>query len=192
VRFFAALWSAFYYIVAIAALSALIHFGLVLLIPLVASRDAYASLSEADTPEETVLLPKASPSLRRFPYLDPAVAVAFCRYDLGKGPVRVKAPLGRAPFTSVSFHSRRGAVFYALTDRAATHAVIDAVIVTPAQLRELEAAEDEDNPSRDLRIVSPSNDGYALRRVFSESAGLYNAAEDEAKTLSCVSEPLAK
>ena len=52
--------------------------------------------------------------------LDPAVASAVLSFRPANGPVRVRAPLGRAGFASLSFHTRRGAVFYALTDRAAT------------------------------------------------------------------------
>lgn len=181
-----------FYSVAVAVLSALVHFVVVLAIPLVATRDAYASLSDLASPGQTVALPRSTSGVRRFPYLDPAVATAFCRYDLRDGPVRIRAPLGRAGFTSISLHSLRGAVFYALTDRAATRGVLEAVIVTPAQLRALVAADDEDNPSQDLRIVSPTVDGYAFRRVFSELPGLYDAAEQEAKTLACVAEARPK
>jgi uncharacterized membrane protein len=187
-----ALTGPLYYAIVIAALAALVHFVVILMIPVVATRDAFAALSAVGAPGDTVALPRASPTLRRFPYFDPAVAAAFCRYDLSAGPVRVKAPLGRAAFTSISFHSRRGAVFYALTDRAAAHGAIEAVIVTPQQLRSLQASDDEDDPSRDLRIVSPTEDGYVIRRVFSESPSLYGAAEEEAKTLACVEEPLSK
>ena len=106
--------------------------------------------------------------------------------------VRVRAPIGRAGFSSLSFHSRRGAAFYAFTDRAATHGFMEAVIVTPKQLRALVAQEDEDNPSEDLRIASPTEEGFVLSRVFSELPSLYPAAEDQAKALSCVTEPPAK
>ena len=137
-------------------------------------------------------LPRADASGKAFPYSDPAVAGAFCRFDLTNGPVRVRAPIGRAGFSSLSFHSRRGAAFYAFTDRAATHGFMEAVIVTPKQLRALVAQEDEDNPSEDLRIASPTVEGFVLSRVFSELPGLYPAAEDQAKALSCVPEPPAK
>jgi uncharacterized membrane protein len=191
-RLLAAFGELVYYVVIVAVLAALVHFVVVLAIPVVATRDAYASLVALGAPGETVILPRASPALRRFPYFDPAVAAAICRYDLSAGPVRVRAPLGRAAFTSISLHSRHGAVFYALTDRAAAGGAIEAVIVTPQQLRTLEAADDEDNPSHDLRILSPTVDGYAVRRVFSELPSLYEEAEAEAKTLACVAEPSPK
>lgn len=188
----AAIGELVFYVAVVAVLGALVHFVVVLAIPVVAKHDAFAELVGLGTPGQTVVLPRAAPSVRRFPYFDPAVADAFCLYDLSAGPVRVRVPLGRAGFTSVSMHSRRGAVFYALTDRAAAKGVIEAVIVTPVQLRALQAADDEDNPSTDLRIVSPTVDGYAMRRVFSEGPDLYPEAEAEAATLACATEPLSK
>jgi uncharacterized membrane protein len=180
------------YVLAALVLGALVHLVSVLLVPLVASRDAYARISELGPLNATVLLPQAAPGQKRFPYADPAVAMAFCRFDLSNGPLRVRAPLGRAGYASLSFHSRRGAVFYALTDRAATHGFMEAIVATPAQLRALAAQDDEDNPSEDLRVVSPTAEGFVLTRVFSELPGLYAAAEIQAKSLTCVPEPPAK
>ena len=104
--------------------------------------------------------------------------------------MRVKAPVGRAGFASLSFHSRRGAVFYALTDRAATHGLMEAVIVTPAQLRVLVAHDDEDDPSQDLRVASPTAEGFVVMRAFGELPSLYGAAADEVKGLNCTSEAM--
>jgi len=122
------------------------------------------------------------------PYADPAVAMAFCRYDLGAGPIRVRAPIGRA-FSSISFHSRRGPAFYALTDRAGAHGAIDAVLGTPDDVRALAAHDDEESPTRDLRIAAPEREGYVMIRVFSELPSLYPEAEADAKRLACAPEP---
>jgi uncharacterized membrane protein len=171
---------------------ALVHFLVILIIPVVATRDAYARLEELGPVGATIALARPSPTERRFPYADPALASAFCRFDLAAGPMRVKAPTGRAGFASLSFHTRRGAVFYALTDKAATHGVMEAIIVTPSQLRALVAHDDEDNPSQDLRIVSTMTEGFVLMRAFSELPSLYAAAEDQAKSLSCAPESMPK
>jgi uncharacterized membrane protein len=171
-------------------IAALVHFCVVLVIPIVAAHDAYARLAELGPPGVTTPLPRAAPGERRFPWDDPALAGAFCRFDLAAGPVRVKAPIGRAGFASLSFHTRHGAVFYALTDRAATRGRMEAVIVSPAQLRVLAAHDDEDNPSQDLRVVSPTSEGFVVIRAFSELPSLYAAATDEAQAMSCVIEPL--
>lgn len=170
-------------------LAALVHFIVVLLAPYVASRDAFARLAPLGSLDETFLLPRAGPAERLFPYADPAVAMAFCRYDLGPGPIRVQAPAGRS-FSSISFHTRRGLVYYALTDKAATHGVVEAVLGTPQEIRALAARDGEESPSHDLRVAAPAREGYVVIRVFSEFPSLYPEAQAEAKRLTCKQEPV--
>ncbi len=177
------------YLAATVILAALVHFIVVLLAPYVGSRDAFARLAPLGALNETVLLPRAGPAERMLPYADPAVAMAFCRYDLASGPIRVQAPAGRS-FSSISFHTRRSLVFYALTDKAATHGVVDAVLGTPQEVRALAAHDDEESPSRDLRVAAPAREGYVMMRVFSEFPSLYPEAEAEAKRLTCKPEPV--
>jgi uncharacterized membrane protein len=188
----AALTEAAFYFVAALIVGGLAHFAIVLSIPLVATHDAYERLAAIGPVDSTLPVPRAGPRERLLAYADPAVASALCFFDLKNGPIRVRAPLGRAAFASLSFHSRRGAVFYALTDRAATHGMMEALIATPKQLRVLIAQDDEDNPSQDLRIASPTLQGFVLARIFSELPSLYVEAEAEAKSLSCAPEPPAK
>ena len=102
------------------------------------------------------------------------------------------ALFGRGAFASLSFHSRRGAVFYALGDKAATHGKMEALIVTAAQLRALVAQDDEDNPNEDLRIVSPTAQGFVLQRVFSEAPDLLPEARLQAGKLECAPESVSK
>jgi len=179
------------YLAAAVILAALVHFVVVLAAPLVASDDAFQRLAALGDVNATVLLPRADPSQEAFPYGDPAVAMSFCRYDLASGPIRVAAPAGRS-FASISFHARRGLVFYSLTDKAAAHGVIDAVIGTPEQVQALAANDNEEDPSRDLRVAAPAPQGYVLMRAFSESPSLYPQAEAEAKRLACRPEPMPK
>jgi uncharacterized membrane protein len=179
-------------VVSIAAaliLAILVHIVVVLLAPHVATRNAFARLAPMGAPNETVLLPSASPSERTLPFADPAVATAFCRYDLAAGPIRVTAPAGRQ-MSSISFHTRSGVVYYALTDRAAVNGVVQAVVGKPAHLRALAAHDDEESPSRDLRIAAPAGEGYVMIRVFSEFPSLLSAAEAQARRLTCRPEPV--
>ena len=77
-----------------------------------------------------------------------------------------------------------------LDDKAATRGVIDAVLGTPEDLRALAAHDDEEAPSRDLRVAAPAREGYVMFRVFSELPSLYPAAAAEAKQLTCKAEPV--
>jgi uncharacterized membrane protein len=172
-------------------LAGIVHFVVILATPWVASRDAYARLSGMGRVDEIVALPPADPSRRLLPYADPAVAAAFCRYDLAAGPIRVRAPTGRA-FSSISFHTRRGLAFYALTDKAGAQGTIEAVLATPDDVRSLAARDDDEAPSRDLRIAAPEREGYVMVRVFSETPSLRAEAEAEARRLSCTPEPVPR
>ena len=175
-------------LVAAAIVAAIVHFVVILLAPVVATRDAYARLEGLGGVNQTIALPPATPGERLIPSADPAVASAFCRYDLAKGPVRVRAPIGRA-FSSISFHTRRGLAFYALTDRAGSHGAIEAVLASPDDVRAFAARDDEENPSRDLRIAAPDPRGYVMIRVFSELPSLYAEADADARRLTCTPEP---
>jgi uncharacterized membrane protein len=176
---------------ATAILAAIVHLVVILLTPLIATRDAYARLAGLGGINETVALPPADPAERLLPYADPAVAAAFCRYDLAAGPIRVRAPTGRA-FSSISFHTRRGLAFYALTDRAGAHGTIGAVVATAEDVRALAARDDEENPSHDLRIAAPDREGYVVVRVFSEMPSLYAEAEADARRMTCTPEPVPR
>ena len=179
------------YLAATVILAALVHFVVVLATPFVASDDAFQRLAALGGPNVTVLLPRSDPSQETFPYGDPAVAMSFCRYDLASGPLRVTAPAGRS-FASISFHARRGLIFYSLTDKAAAHGLINAVIGTAEQVQALAANDSEEDPSRDLRVIAPAREGYVLMRAFSDLPSLYPQAEAEAKRLACAPEPMAK
>jgi uncharacterized membrane protein len=173
-----------------AMVAALVHIVAILIIPLYASHDAFARLSPLGPVNATILLPQPSPQARLIPYRDPAVASAFCHYDLSAGPLRVKAPADPSGFASLSFHTRRGSIFYAITDRAATRGVLEALVLTEEQLRAVVAKDDEDVPVTELRIVSATNTGFVVMRSLSEQPSLYPRAENAVKALSCVSEAI--
>ena len=163
-------------------LAAFVHLTAVWLIPRYATHDAFATLSRLGAPDATTLVAAGKAP---FPLLDPATPVAFCLYDLRRGPARVTLPMGRPGFMALSFHASSGVAFFALTDRAANGGKIEAVLVTADQLKTLQAHDDEDNPSQDLRILAPGPTGFALARALAESPALTGDAENAAKRLTC-------
>jgi uncharacterized membrane protein len=173
-----------------AMIAGLVHIVAILIIPLYATGDAFARLTPLGPANATIALAQPGPKERMIPYADPAVASAFCRFDLSQGPLRVKAPADRSGFASLSFHTRRGGIFYAITDKAATRGALEALVLTEDQLRALTAKDDEDVPVQDLRIVSTSKQGFVLMRSFSEEPSLYAKAQEAVRSLSCATEPL--
>jgi uncharacterized membrane protein len=171
-----------------AMVAALTHIVAVLIIPLYASHDAFARLSPLGPINATVVLPQPAPEARLIPYGDPTVASAFCRFDLSAGPLRVKAPADSSGFASLSFHTRLGSIFYAITDKAATRGMLEALVLTEDQLRVLAAKDDEDTPVLELRIVSPAKTGFVMMRSLSEQPSLYPRAESAVRAMTCASE----
>ena len=86
-------------------LGGIVHLSTVLAMPQAAKQDAYARLAPF-TPVNTVT-PLAAPTAEAavMPFMDPAFAVAVCRYDLLTGRSSYIAPVSQA-YTSVTFYTR--------------------------------------------------------------------------------------
>jgi uncharacterized membrane protein len=155
-----------------------VHIAAILASPYLAEQDAFTKVQTISAPGgEHTWLPRP----------DPAVAVATCAFDLRNGPMRIAARAGSLPL-SFSFHKESGGVFFAVTDRAAVRGELEIVAMTARQLDEARAAEDENDPSRDVRIVSPERQGFVIVRVAAPSPSLRPQAEEAAKAVSCTAE----
>lgn len=165
-------------------LAAGVHIVIVLAAPLFAERDAFARLRDTVTAEQAQIV--AAPGIGRtwLRHPDPAVAVAACAFDLADGPVRVSSRTGTL-FESISLHAKGGSVFFAVTDRAAVRGELELVVMTRRQLDEALAEEDEDEPSRDVRVVAPRREGFVIVRVAAPFPSQRREAEEAAKAVSC-------
>jgi uncharacterized membrane protein len=170
-------------------LGGIVHLGSVLALPSLATRNADTRLAVLADRHQVSLVPAGSAAAQAIPFQDPAAALAICRFDLSAGPVRVKATPGDA-FMSIAFHTPTGGVFYALTDRSATKGSMEALIVTQAQLDALQANDPEDEPVRELRLVSPRRTGFVTYRSLALEPGLREEAEALLGTARCSPERL--
>jgi uncharacterized membrane protein len=75
-----------------------------------------------------------------------------------------------------------------VTDRAAVRGELEIVAMTARQLDEARAAEDENEPSRDVRIVAPEQQGFVIVRVAAPTPSQRSQAEAVAKAVSCITE----
>ncbi len=102
-------------------------------------------------------MPAPTPDKSVVPFLDPAFAMAVCRYDLAGGPLKFSVPVSPA-YTSVSFYTRNDVAYYAINDRAAGRRVIELDLMTTEQRGELPG--DEEVTAADRLIVeSPTLTG---------------------------------
>ncbi|MBA1158080.1 DUF1254 domain-containing protein [Microvirga mediterraneensis] len=164
-----------------------VHIVAILASPYLADRDAFEKVQTTLTADKAQIISAPGGENTWLPRPDPAIAVATCAFDLRNGPMRVAAQTGSLPL-SFSFHKESGGVFFAVTDRAAVRGELEIVTLTARQLDEARAAEDENDPSRDVRIVSPERQGFVIVRVAAPSPSLRPQAEEAAKAVSCTAE----
>ena len=126
------------------------------------------------------------------PFMDPAFALAICRYDLSAGAIKLTVPVSQA-YTSVSFYTRNEVAYYAINDRSAGRKVIELDLMTEAQHAEL--PEDEDVTAADRLIIdSPTATGLIVLKALAAEPGLMPQAQASLAASSCKvqTEPPAK
>jgi uncharacterized membrane protein len=174
-------------------LGGVVHLVSVLALPRIATQDAYSRLTPLTKLNAVTPLPAAEPGNSVMPYLDPAFAVAICRYDLSPGPLKLTVPVSQA-YTSVSFYTRNELAYYAINDRSAGKKVIELSLMTEAQHGDL--PEDEEITSADRLIIdSPSVTGLIVLKALAPEPGLMPQAQASLAASSCqveVDQPPAK
>jgi uncharacterized membrane protein len=168
-------------------LGGIVHLISVLVLPNTATQDAYSRLAPLGAANTVAAVPQPSPQSEVMPFMDPALAMAVCRYDLSAGPMKLSVPLSPA-YTSVSFYTRRGVAYYAINDRAAGRRQIELQLMTAAQRSDL--PEDEEVTAADRLIVeSPSLTGLILLKALATEPGLMPAARAALSRATCQPEP---
>ncbi len=169
-------------------LGGIVHLSTVLAMPDAATQDAYSRLAPL-TPANAVV-PLAAPSAQdaTMPFMDPAFAVAVCRYDLSAGPLKLSAPLSQA-YTSDTFYTRNSVAYYAINDRAAGRRAIELDLMTEEQRAQVPEEEDVTAADR-LIIESPTRRGLIVLRALAPEPGLMTMARRALAGAQCRIEPL--
>ena len=173
-------------------LGGVVHLVTVLALPRIATQDAYSRLTTITKPNAVTPLPPTEPGNTLLPFMDPAFAVAVCRYDLSTGPIKLAVPVSQS-YTSVSFYTRSDVAYYAINDRSAGRRVIELDLMTEAQHAAL--PEDEDVTAADRLIIdSPTVDGLIVLKALAPEPGLMAQAQASLAAASCrvQTEPPAK
>lgn len=169
-----------------ALLGGIVHLATVIILPRTATQDAYSRLTPIAPVNTVVALPVPSPEKAIMPFMDPAFASAFCRYDLTDGPLKLTVPVSPA-YTSVSFYTRYDVAYYAINDRAAGRRVIELDLMTAAQHEQV--PEDEEVTAADRLIVeSPTTTGIIAIRALAAEPGLLPAAQSAVAASRCTRE----
>ena len=167
-------------------LGGIVHLGTILALPRTASQDAYSRLEPITPVNAMTQIPRPTAAKALLPFMDPAFAVAVCRYDLAGGPMRLTAPVSQA-YTSVTFYTRRGVAYYGINDRAAGRRTIELLLMTTAQHEAL--PEDSEVTAADRLIIeSPSPTGLIVLRALSAEPGLMPMAQASVAAARCVTQ----
>jgi uncharacterized membrane protein len=164
-------------------LGLIVHLVAVLALPRIATQDAYSRLTPMTKLNAVTQLAPADPTNAPMPFMDPAFAVAICRYDLSNGPIKLAVPVSQA-YTSVSFYTRSEVAYYAINDRSAGRKVIELDLMTQAQHAEL--PEEEDVTSADRLIIdSPTETGLIVMKALAPEPGLMPQAQASLAASKC-------
>jgi len=170
-------------IIAGVLLGGVVHLVSVLALPRIATQDAYSRLTPLTKLNTVTALALADPNNAPMPFMDPAFAIAICRYDLSGGPIKLAVPVSQA-YTSVSFYTRSEVAYYAINDRSAGRKVIELDLMTEAQHAEL--PEDEDVTAADRLIIdSPTATGLIVLKALAPEPGLMVQAKASLAASSC-------
>ena len=166
-----------------ALLGGIVHIATIIILPRTATLDAYSRLTPIAPVNKVTPLPPPEPGTALMPYMDPAMAVAVCRYDLTQGPLKLTVPVSPA-YTSVSFYTRSDVAYYAINDRAAGRRVIELDLMTQAQHEQM--PEEENVTAADRLIVeSPTDTGLIAIRALAPEPGLMPKAASAVAAATC-------
>jgi uncharacterized membrane protein len=167
-------------------LGGIVHLATILVLPRTASQDAYTRLSPITPANAMTPLPRPTPGKALLPYMDPAFAVAVCRYDLANGPMKLTAPVSQA-YTSVTFYTRLGVAYYGINDRAAGRRTIELYLMTTPQHDAMPEEADVTAADR-LIIESPTTTGLIVLRALSPEPGLMPMAQASVNGARCATQ----
>jgi len=172
------------YIVLGLVLAGLIHIIAVLMLPMLAPKNAHARLAALGPANTMIELPAPAPGRQVMPMMAPDVRYAFCRFDLANGPVRFKAAVPDDLWL-IALYTPEGDNFYSVAGADMKRAEIDLVITGADQTVE-EASADAPESSDEVVVVnSPVTEGVALIRAPLVGPSRSARAEQALKTTSC-------
>ncbi len=167
-------------------LGGIVHLATILVLPRTAAEDAYERLIPLTPVNVMTAVPGPTPAKAVVPFMDPAFALAVCRYDLSHGPMKLTAPVSQA-YTSVTFYTRLGVAYYGINDRAAGRRTIELYLMTTAQRDAM--PEDEDVTAADRLIIeSPSITGLIVLRALSPEPSLMAMAQASVAAARCLTQ----
>lgn len=170
-------------ILAIILGAAAVHLALLLALPAIWPASAYRTLATQTPPGAPLLAPRPGfdaqnrNEARDGGFADPFAALTICRFDLSRGPLRLRAAAdGERPF-SLSIRLIDGAIVYSSNDRQTPHGRFDVVILTQAQA-DAQDADAQDADAQDANAPNAAPPAANAMPQASEAQGGKSPAQE--------------
>ncbi len=141
----------------------IIHILTVFGVPYVATRDAWARLSELSEENRMYVLPVAA-SETPLPFMAPDIAYAFCRFDLDEKNVLIETGLGDGTW-SIAVSTRHGENFYFITGAEAKRRALRLLLVPRVRLAQEASTERSEEGEEQTIVISPDMTGLVVIRA---------------------------
>jgi uncharacterized membrane protein len=140
-----------------------IHILTVFGVPYVATRDAWARLSQISDINRMNVLPVAA-SETPLPFMAPDIGYAFCRFDLNQNNVLVETGLGDSSW-SIAVSTRYGENFYFITGAEAKRRALRLLLVPRSRLAEEVSTEMSEEGEEQIIVIVPGMEGLVMLRA---------------------------
>ena len=169
-------------------LAGIVHIVTVMGVPRFAVVDPWREIGALAADGVFTRLPRAAPGGKTLPGLDPAMTQAVCRFNLDKGPMRIRAETADG-YWSLSLYDRRGLWVWGVDNRAAEPKPIDILIADDVQVAQLrETLPDE---LEDVVVVDwPGREGFAIYKILVPAKSQEAEIETALATARCTPNPI--
>ena len=140
-----------------------IHILAVFGVPFLASRDAWARLSQLSSENRIHVLSVAA-SEPPLPFMAPDIAHAFCRFDLSTNNVLVKTALGDSTW-SIAVSGRHGENFYFISGAEAKRRELRLLLVPRSRLSQEVSTERSEEGDEQIIVITPEMQGLVVLRA---------------------------
>lgn len=161
------IWRAIYISACSLALAGIVHIAIVLLVPTVGTRDAYALLSKQTEPFAfRVVDPEKGEGI--VTDIDPFFSYGVCRFEMGLTGVSLKGP-DKGMLWSATLVDQDGGVVYSLNNRTAIEGRLDLIVLDPLLILRLRESQPPDIENA-IVVETPMKAGFVVLRVFRPDA----------------------
>lgn len=147
-----------------AFLAAFIHILVVLAMPYLAPKNAWARVNALTEANTMIVLPAASPAHQSLPLMAPDVRYAVCRFNLDAGPVRLSTQILDGLWL-ITFYTPSGENFYAISGRELKRSHIEIIVSRENELGVKAGASLLDEIEDLIVVDSPVREGIAVIRA---------------------------